>query len=64
MPAVDLITEVLEATEKIDTLNTKQRQVFNKLHSALDSPIIKRRCFYIHGPGGSGKIYNNNNTLI
>lgn len=39
MPAFDPITEPSVATAKIASLNTQQRQAFNKVRAALDSPL-------------------------
>lgn len=51
------VEEALEAEENVPKLNTKQRDAFDKIIAAVDEENAGCRCFYLDGPGGSGKTF-------
>lgn len=53
----DQNSEKLEAEQLIGVLNLKQREAFDKIVAAMNDESSIIRCFYIDGPGGSGKTF-------
>ena len=53
----DPFTEKHEADTKILSLNHEQLEAFNQIIHAIDNENSQTRCFYLDGPGGSGKTY-------
>ena len=59
----DQAAERDEAEENLVKLNDRQRVAFDAVMAAIDDPDAEQRCFYLDGPGGSGKTFLYN-TLI
>jgi hypothetical protein len=57
--AFDAATEAALADERVPRLSDEQRAVFDAVISAVMAPATNPRgnCFYVDGPGGSGKIF-------
>lgn len=53
----DTEEEKMYFNEHIDTLNEKQKHIFNEITQIISDINILNKCFYIDGPGGSGKTY-------
>ena len=56
-PAYDAVEEAREGAERIALLNDQQLSAFNQIIAAVDDVNATQRCFYIDGPGGSGKTF-------
>lgn len=57
-PSEDPVELLRIAEERIQTLNVAQNQAFNSIKSAVEScDHSSANCFFIDGPGGSGKTY-------
>ena len=59
----DINTESVQAATLIPTLNVRQRAAFDAIMNAIDNPDEISRCFYLDGPGGSGKTYLYNTLM-
>jgi hypothetical protein len=59
----DQAAERVEAETHVAMLNDRQRIAFDAVMAAVDDPEAEQRCFYLDGPGGSGKTFLYN-TLI
>ena len=57
--AFDAATEAGLADERVPRLSDEQRAVFDAVMSAVMAPAAnpRRNCFYVDGPGGSGKTF-------
>jgi len=44
-------------TKQYKQLNNKQKEIVDLILNELENTIISNNCFYIDGPGGSGKTY-------
>lgn len=55
--AYDIGQEAYIAQINIEKLNEKQKEAFHRIINALDSVDQQPRCFYLDGPGGSGKTF-------
>lgn len=53
----DALHEAQEAELRIGMLNEKQTDAFGKIINAIDNEDVQDRCFYLDGPGGSGKTF-------
>lgn len=53
----DITQEAYDAQIRIPMLNEKQREAFDIIRDALDFDNGEARCFFIDGPGGSGKTF-------
>lgn len=53
----DIAFEAFDAQERIGRLNDMQREAFDAVRHCLDYDDRESRCFFINGPGGSGKTY-------
>lgn len=53
----DIAQEAYDAQTRIPMLNEKQREAFDIIRDALDFDNGEARCFFIDGPGGSGKTF-------
>ena len=53
----DPIQEAREGEEHMAMLNDKQRDAFDKIIMAVEDSDLTSRCFFIDGPGGSGKTF-------
>lgn len=53
----DIAQEALDAQNRIPMLNERQREAFEIIREALDNENQEGRCFFIDGPGGSGKTF-------
>jgi hypothetical protein len=51
------VEEAYEGQECVMKLNDQQRDAFNKIIEAIDNQGTASRCFYLDGPGGSGKTF-------
>jgi hypothetical protein len=49
--------EAYEGQECVMKLNDQQRDALNKIIEAIDNQGTASRCFYLDGPGGSGKTF-------
>lgn len=56
-PGYNQVEEAADAAERIGKLNEKQKLAFDEIVAALEDDDIEPRCFYLDGPGGSGKTY-------
>ncbi|ELP91476.1 hypothetical protein EIN_143760 [Entamoeba invadens IP1] len=63
LPDADIGPSPNEIKRRIESLNPQQRAAFNKISFALEFEESPNRCFFIDGPGGSGKTYLYN-TII
>ena len=48
--------ELIEIQHQVDSLNSEQRPIFEKIMAAINDPNANK-CFFLDGPGGSGKTY-------
>lgn len=53
----DVATEARKGADQISMLNENQSEAFNKIIAAVEDEHIQQRCFYVDGPGGSGKTF-------
>lgn len=53
----DIAQEAFDAQNRIPMLNERQREAFDIIRDALDNDNQENRCFFIDGPGGSGKTF-------
>ncbi|CAF4461989.1 unnamed protein product, partial [Didymodactylos carnosus] len=53
----DPVEEAREGDERVAILNDKQLDAFGKIVGAIDDENVEHRCFYLDGPGGSGKTF-------
>jgi len=55
----DMILEALEAEEMVAKLNEGQLIVYNRILEAINAEEVgpKGRCFFVDGPGGTGKTF-------
>ncbi|XP_063800227.1 uncharacterized protein LOC134968624 [Pseudophryne corroboree] len=53
----NLIEEAHEAQKLIAMLNNQQLHAFNTIIIAADNSHVTNHCFYLDGPGGSGKTF-------
>lgn len=53
----DIAKETADAVIRIENLNEKQHEAFCSIRHAIDYDNGGSRCFFIDGPGGSGKTY-------
>ncbi|XP_063781333.1 LOW QUALITY PROTEIN: uncharacterized protein LOC134929683 [Pseudophryne corroboree] len=53
----NLIEEAHEAKKLIAMLNNQQLHAFNTIIIAADNSHVTNHCFYLDGPGGSGKTF-------
>ncbi|CAF1134951.1 unnamed protein product, partial [Didymodactylos carnosus] len=53
----DPAEEAREGDERVVILNDKQLDAFGKIVGAIDNQHVEHRCFYLDGPGGSGKTF-------
>jgi hypothetical protein len=53
----DPVEEAREGDERVAILNDKQSDAFGKIVRAIDDENFEHRCFYLDGPGGSGKTF-------
>lgn len=53
----DIAQEAYDAQNRIPMLNERQREAFDTIRDALDFDRGEARCFFIDGPGGSGKTF-------
>ena len=51
------VEEQRQAGNKIASLNLKQKEAFDKIIHAVENENATDHCFYLDGPGGSGKTY-------
>src|SRR5665811_356562 len=42
---------------RYDTLNAEQKNAFDQIMNAVNDPTLRSKCFFVDGPGGSGKTY-------
>jgi len=49
--------EKAEGLKRIMTLNSEQKTAFDTIMKAVNDPKESAKCFYLDGPGGSGKTY-------
>ena len=61
--AFDSVTEAEQSYRLINTLNPQQFIAFQKIQRAMDFQQINERCFFLDGPGGSGKTYLYNTLM-
>ena len=54
---VDFEMEQIEADRLISTLNHQQLEAFQKVKHIIEHDDASDRCFFLDGPGGSGKTY-------
>lgn len=52
----DIAQEAADATLRMETFNEKQREAFELIRHSLDNDEGSR-CFFLDGPGGSGKTF-------
>ena len=48
--------ELIEIQHQVDSLNSEQRPIFEQKMAAINDPNANK-CFFLDGPGGSGKTY-------
>jgi len=53
----DALLEKDKFEEMIATLNYQQKSAFDTIVSAINDEKLPHRCFFLDGPGGSGKTY-------
>ena len=53
----DQIQEAQDAQTRIQSLNPEQLEAFNRIMEKVDNNEEPTKCFYLDGPGGSGKTY-------
>lgn len=53
----DTLSELAEAERRIRLLNRQQKAAFDKIMAAAENVNAEKRCFYLDGPGGSGKTF-------
>ena len=53
----DVFAEQEKATVMIASLNAKQQTAFNKIMASSNDNNLLQQCFFLDGPGGSGKTY-------
>ena len=53
----DVAFEAQEGEQRVEMLNVKQLYAFRKITAAIDDEDVEDRCFYLDGPGGSGKTF-------
>jgi hypothetical protein len=57
LPDYDTEAEKLISIDLIANFNTQQRNVFDTISSAVNDKSKTAKCFFLDGPGGSGKTY-------
>ncbi|UYV74978.1 hypothetical protein LAZ67_12001956 [Cordylochernes scorpioides] len=50
-------TEVLLAADKMKSFNAEQTAAYDQIMAAVKDVTMRPKCFFIDGPGGSGKTY-------
>ncbi|UYV62947.1 hypothetical protein LAZ67_2002586, partial [Cordylochernes scorpioides] len=50
-------TEVLLAADKMESFNAEQTAAYDQIMAAVKDVTMRPNCFFIDGPGGSGKTY-------
>ncbi|UYV73535.1 hypothetical protein LAZ67_10004016 [Cordylochernes scorpioides] len=50
-------TEVLLAADKMESFNAEQTAAYDQMMAAVKDVTMRPKCFFIDGPGGSGKTY-------
>lgn len=53
----DQVQEARDGEDRLVSLNDKQLDAFKNIMSAVDHGNVSNRCFYLDGPGGSGKTF-------
>jgi len=53
----DALLERDKSIEMIASLNEQQKDAFDKIIAAIQNENLSHRCFFLDGPGGSGKTY-------
>ena len=53
----DAVEEAREGAQRLAMLNERQLEAFRKIIMAVDDVTVPNRCFYLDGPGGSGKTF-------
>src|SRR3989442_493333 len=53
----DLESEILLGAEMHSSLNMQQREAFDAIMKAVNDDSISEKCFFLDGPGGTGKTY-------
>ena len=60
LPVSDLNQEMIEAAEAdfaVDSLTVEQREAFDDIINSIRDTSDRSKCFFIDGPGGTGKTY-------
>ena len=57
MQEFDRMIEEQRGEVQLAMLNDRQLNAFNEIISAIDNDLNENRCFYLDGPGGSGKTF-------
>lgn len=60
---LDIEQETVEYDQRLNSLNQAQREAFNNIVNAINDNTCDRKCFYLDGPGGSGKTYLYNTSM-